>query len=653
MQNTLSTPATQQVKASVNERMFFKSMQHLFNSSFSVVSELLQNARRAGATKINVDLDPEKRILTVADNGKGIDDFGVLLDLATSGWDSEEVMLSDKPFGMGFFSTFYACEHVVVRSRGLFISASKEDIIERRNIGVLKDTRANTDTVVELHGLTENVLGKKSTPLAQTVETFELRIKRLALGFEIPIYFNGVRLSNAHASSKLVGEHTEAGLISVAGIHREGLLPQSTISPILYLQGLPIEDAYPYDRYDKVAEMMELPPVVIHLDSSTFVAKMPDRSHLYDSEMQRKRIKDAQNGVFKQFLLRQKAELPASDFAQRHWEMARALNMAYVFNDVPFVPLHLFDHCETVAISTEYTGTMTGHAKDEGLVTYDEVKSGAVKVWRDTPSCVTDDPWAAVAMKVMQRQRIMRVLTSEIHTDHWLHTLTPHFEDLVFNVEVEQPEPDKESFCWQNSTAEMRAAKSAIVTITSSVDDSYRLQVAFTDDWLLEPLPEQEDVFDNFDYKCWLLGEDGQSDDHPVNALATFDDEFDSYREEWESEARRDWADRLTALRKQHLSCTVARQLDAYGHIGAQQVGQMVLVKTTGTHLAHLQNSDTDPVYRYRLFAQPIDDQLAKKVCEALINKAPGLTPEMVMEAMREAFKPGVHLDGPLKDTLA
>lgn len=37
------------VRASINERKFFESMKHLFATSFSLIGELMQNARRAGA----------------------------------------------------------------------------------------------------------------------------------------------------------------------------------------------------------------------------------------------------------------------------------------------------------------------------------------------------------------------------------------------------------------------------------------------------------------------------------------------------------------------------------------------------------------------------------------------------------------------------
>src|SRR5260370_38492540 len=70
--------------------------------------EVLQNARRAGATAIDVFLDEaqaksgECRI-TVQDDGQGIEDFQSLLTLGASDW-STEIQEREDPAGMGFFS---------------------------------------------------------------------------------------------------------------------------------------------------------------------------------------------------------------------------------------------------------------------------------------------------------------------------------------------------------------------------------------------------------------------------------------------------------------------------------------------------------------------------------------------------------------------
>lgn len=54
------------VRASVNETALLKRLGQLFSASSSVIGELMQNARRAGASEVRLSLDAEKNILVVS-----------------------------------------------------------------------------------------------------------------------------------------------------------------------------------------------------------------------------------------------------------------------------------------------------------------------------------------------------------------------------------------------------------------------------------------------------------------------------------------------------------------------------------------------------------------------------------------------------------
>jgi hypothetical protein len=89
----------------------------LFNGTATdVLNELLQNARRAGATEVDIDriFSDDGLILRVRDDGRGIADSAKFLALGDSGWD-ETIARSEGPAGMGAFSL--AGRHVTVRSR--------------------------------------------------------------------------------------------------------------------------------------------------------------------------------------------------------------------------------------------------------------------------------------------------------------------------------------------------------------------------------------------------------------------------------------------------------------------------------------------------------------------------------------------------------
>ena len=79
------------------------------------LSELFQNASRAGATQVDCRLTESPLALSITDDGPGCADPAVLLRLARSGWGAS--VASQKPYGEGFFSTLALCEHVRARSR--------------------------------------------------------------------------------------------------------------------------------------------------------------------------------------------------------------------------------------------------------------------------------------------------------------------------------------------------------------------------------------------------------------------------------------------------------------------------------------------------------------------------------------------------------
>jgi len=118
------------IQATVNTRLLSKAQRLFTGTLHGRIIEILQNARRAGATEVKITNDNGQ--VTVTDNGKGITDFSELLDLGGSGWDprnsrkldsgspssSEACALeqSEDPAGVGLFCL--APRKLVVRSLG-------------------------------------------------------------------------------------------------------------------------------------------------------------------------------------------------------------------------------------------------------------------------------------------------------------------------------------------------------------------------------------------------------------------------------------------------------------------------------------------------------------------------------------------------------
>lgn len=102
------------IQAKVNPRLLTKANRLFTGTLEGRVIEILQNARRAGATQVNITNLPDGMV-RVRDNGQGIEDFEKLLDLGGSGWENA-LESSEDPAGVGLFCL--APRAVAIRSKG-------------------------------------------------------------------------------------------------------------------------------------------------------------------------------------------------------------------------------------------------------------------------------------------------------------------------------------------------------------------------------------------------------------------------------------------------------------------------------------------------------------------------------------------------------
>ena len=110
----------QTIQACVNPRLLTKADRLFTGTLDGRVIELLQNARRAGATQVTIT--NHDGWVTVKDNGRGVDDFAHLLNLGGSGWDGI-LENSEDPAGVGIFCL--APREVTIRSRGKRVTIKK------------------------------------------------------------------------------------------------------------------------------------------------------------------------------------------------------------------------------------------------------------------------------------------------------------------------------------------------------------------------------------------------------------------------------------------------------------------------------------------------------------------------------------------------
>ena len=570
--------AEQEVRAGVNEKNFFSSMKHLFSSSFTVLSELMQNSRRAGATGVHFEIDVANKSITISDDGCGIKDFSKIIQLCESDWD-EQLTLSETPFGMGFFSVFYACENVTIRSNGLVLQAGLDDISNKRALKAVKDENPVTKgAVITLNGVCDKLLpprlGYRKESGKHALHGYEIchQLSCAAMGFQIPVSLNGVELPRPHAQSNLTGEHTSVGFIQIAHVHTAAeMMPalQSldySNSMALYLQGLPIEGT----------SDTKTTCVIVHLDSVKFIAKMPDRSHLYDSSSQVKIVKNEVKEVAKRFLVTQKKLINGETFIKKYWGACHSYDVIELLNDIPFIPLDKLFYVDTLSNNPDDRWTSrTGHAP---LVSRQQILSGAIKVWRHVPEDLDDSKNALILQKVMQRNEISTFHSCVVHEDHWLGQCTPSCNDFVVALESVNPRGEARYYR-DNYSCTIKLADSIKVVITSEVDAQFRMEHSITKDWVIQDVSEEGSSGD-YEVVCYVTPEDASSD-YPVKVFSLFTDEDDHYRNEWEDDAIREWNSLLAGMLGQSLTRVVEIELGEMSvTLSQNHDGQMTLLRT-------------------------------------------------------------------------
>lgn len=625
-ENVAAQPA-ETVRASINERKFFESMKHLFASSYSVLGELMQNARRAGATRIDFTVDVEKKTATVQDDGHGITDFGVLVALCDSGW-SEQVQLTDKPFGMGLFSLFFAAQTVTFRSGGRSLTVSLDDIVSKRELVTQSDpeTAGTTGTRIDLIGLSDK-MAKKCWDYGfgvngiQTPVLFR-EINDRAKGFPIPVFINGQECERPYAKESLHGVETPIGFVSYPGVTDDSPeIPDSRLMN-LFLQGLPIG-----------LHCGRIQGINIHLDSVQFTARMPDRSELFDHTEQIAKIHQALGDLVKLRLAQLKASMEPKDFASKQWANCKEHHCLHLMNDVPWIPANRFREVEQVVKRPEDVYGLCN--AQEALLSREQFLSGQVRAWRGEPISTDDSLFAALQLKAMQRLGVITIMDN-LGDEHWFNKVAPRVDDLKFNWEVLGEDGGVSTIYGDIGQCDIRLAKEVKVQITSEVDDNFLLDVSFTNDWLLLPLnPRCEDDHDSGEWHlhCFVIGDD-KSPDEPVDALSEFEDEYDHYRDEWCETAKAEFWGAVRALRGSPLSDLLSSVLSEHmTELGEKQMQHMCVVRAVQyrNHVDVLKGATPDVI-------DITDDAFWQKVASAMVPSGTQEEVKAQASAIRQAF---------------
>lgn len=626
------TPTTQTVRASINEKRFFASMKHSFASSFSVLSEMMQNARRAGATFIEFTYDEMNATLHASDDGCGIDDFAVLMNLCESGW-NDETMLKDSPYGMGFYSLFFSCDEVTVTSNGRMLTMSIQDIETKRALQTEPSGDCRKGTFITLKGLNKDLTGTHRVFDGSTTETQPIilgEIAKFARAFPIEVLFNGNAMERPHAQTALKGEQTTLGFFSVAHLHDDrdvAVLNKSQwhdhLVVAMYLQGLPIQV--------KPAGSAQ---VVIHLDGREFAPVLPDRNFLYNADEKIKLLRETTAHIIRDFLSSKRQSMTDVEFAEQYWHTATCFGAKKLLNDLPLFPVESLNYVGQLGYDMTYRhfSCETGR-----FITRSELLEKH-KVWRQIPDDVYSEPGIGALLKYVQRNDVLQAETNRLDEGHWIFNSTPSCADMVVTVEpIGKSAVD--SMGIGSFSLAVQLVEAINITITSEVDPDFKLEERIENDWVIDTEDENSE---EEELVCFVTRTD-HSNDWPVCALSDFNDENDNYMEHWEDEAIANWKATIGGLLGNTLAQTIGSAIRDIGlPIYDTQVGNMVL--TVGR--AHWDSQRSEYCYN-RLEVIDLDALDVWERFALLASQVGDFTAESMRASFVQAAKAQGYVDGP------
>jgi hypothetical protein len=305
---------TMHIQLSIDADGALRNLRYAFTDRFTLVSELLQNARRAQARHIVVEHDATQRRLTVHDDGQGINDFSDLLHVHASGWDAA-LQAQEHPFGVGFAKCLFSAERCVVHSGHLRADIDTAAALRQTPCEVWATDTVCDGTRVELYGVDLPDLAD--------------RMDRLCEGFPVEIRFNGLPLRRRYAIDRLVFESTPIGEVHLAGRH-DGMATRGTL---VFLQGFCVS-APNYLEFDRAN--------IVHLDPASFMARLPDRDKLIDADQQLERVREQVRLCWRHLLEREQARMEPAAFVAQYYRAMRCWSHLALLNGMDALPTELF-----------------------------------------------------------------------------------------------------------------------------------------------------------------------------------------------------------------------------------------------------------------------------------------------------------------------
>jgi len=340
----------------VNTERFFKEISHFFENIDGVLTEIAQNAHRAGATTLNIKIDKENNTLTAEDNGHGADSVAPMFCLADSAW-SKEVEEGQMPAGWGLFYLMAISERVAYQSAFGYVEVDCNRFLgghEYREglFGLIKPNEKATGFRL-VANLKEGVAARLTDLCEQWKSPWNYP-SNLSY-FPLDIVINGMRVERHSLSEKIEGGYTTLEYkpgctiylkpLSRGRLFRDGKAIYDHIGVVFH--GIPINVCRNFYAYSEVfidvTEGCPLTPVLPYRTAIKKDEKLAElceyiRQYIVDTivqemESRQRKDKDITNMLLLAEDVMKQAELDALDT----WYVTRNDHNDRMENDTQFV----------------------------------------------------------------------------------------------------------------------------------------------------------------------------------------------------------------------------------------------------------------------------------------------------------------------------
>ena len=527
------TPDIEVISLEVNKANMFKNLADTFSNGTKVLSELLQNARRAGAKTIQIT--SVSNTLTFEDDGHGIEDFHKLFVHSESGW-NEETTATEKAFGIGFFSSLYCAKQVQVESRG------RQCLVDTAK--TIQHMQPITVTKTDYIGNTRISLIDFTLP----EDTISMHLASIVKGFSVPVFFNGIELDRPHAIDQLSQQYELFQLeCGTALIRNASTNDPSTKNWVMYFQGLPI--ATPKGCSDD--DYFHSNANIMHLDNS-FKVRTPDRDCLLEQEVASVRINTALSKFWQTRLATLKIALSPEDFVGFYGVM-RKFSCLELLNDIEILPKKAINMFIEYPRKTSYWRNSYRRYSDENdclsteHITKSQVESGKSKFVTNLEA--TPDQFEHGLKTLMYKEKWFYVRDNFLHPDHWIFTMSLNAKGVELHFDgkllVEGP------FCSNAFSSVVKVMETFTITIG---DQTFSYDV---ENPICFAIPDENDC-DN----CTII-ECGYSNDNAIEQMCYYETD-DVFNEAWLDEETESFINNLAILRGENFTTTVAKALTSF-----------------------------------------------------------------------------------------